>query len=97
MHDVSRQRIALHIPAFRPHKSKKWTRAEEKILGTAEDKAIAMRLGRTRNAVLQLYGGVPIPQAFERARPRELRLAGLLDGTPKQQGLDIVPKLRPIF
>jgi hypothetical protein len=47
--------------------------------------------------MLQLYGGVPIPQAFERARPRELRLAGLLNGTPNQQGLDVAPKLRPIF
>jgi hypothetical protein len=47
--------------------------------------------------VLQLYGGIPIPQAFERARPHELRPAGWLDGTPNQQGLNVVPKLRPIF
>jgi len=53
VHHVRLQRVALHIPALRPLKFKKWTRAEEKLLGTDEDKVIAARLGRTRNSVLQ--------------------------------------------
>src|SRR5436309_643716 len=32
--DVRRQRLSLKIPALRPLRHKKWTRREEKLLGT---------------------------------------------------------------
>ena len=75
VHHVRRQRIALHIPAFRPLKLKTWTRAEEKLLGTDEDKAIAARLGRTRTAVLQHRRILGIPPAadFSQCLDRQTR------------------------
>jgi hypothetical protein len=60
----------LHIPALRPNKFKKWIRAEEKLLGTAEDKVIAARLGRTWQSVVQhrrILGIPPRPRIFPNA------------------------------
>jgi len=43
--------LRLKIPPFRPHYGRPWSLKEIKLLGTARDKEVARRLGRTIQSV----------------------------------------------
>src|SRR6266581_2204306 len=68
-HEVRSQRIALHIQPLLPRRSRRWTRREEKLLGTMPDRELAARLRRSFMGVYihrQLLG---IPNPSDRQRP----------------------------
>jgi hypothetical protein len=93
--EVRNQRLALRIPSPLPRQIRRWTRAEEKLLGTDRDTVIAKKLRRSEDAVADRRRKLKIPKSGNqrpRYTPEQDRLLGTISDEELAHRLGRTPR-----